>query len=457
MVKFAQIVGATALFSHAVLAAPAVRRQYDSSKQSGDSYMQSDNSYMQSDNSYNKQSDNSYNKQYDNSYKQSDNSYKSDDSYNKQYDNSYKQSDNSYSKSDDSYNKQYDNSYKQSDDSYKQSANYGQDSYTSDNKYESKAYETTTAYDNMPTYGSGQQQWGQSYDDCVSKCVAQYGASPMEWKPSDTIAAPEGTGAVHTIMVAPMEGVLRYWPFSVNASVGDTIRYIWSTPANHTATLSSALLPCNKSALADELKWASGVRNASAGTQTFDVVLQTNEQQFFYCSVAQHCEKGMFGMVQPKMGGNNTVSFHMQNWLDSNPDLKAAWSNVHEQTKGTPADSWGNNFSVDDVPESSYMDMAQNIIWSRAMFAANPGSLDANSATTSDGSPIKIVGDLNTFLASTSQDPPANVAPGTPTGSLPAPSAVASQLDSSKSSAGFTTSAPVWAAAFVGAVSYLML
>ena len=183
-------------------------------------------------------------------------------------------------------------------------------------------------------------------------------------------------------------------------------------------------------------------------------------------------------MVQPKMGGNNTVSFHMQNWLDSvcvlvplftrlccflisyvqNPDLKAAWSNVHEQTKDTPADTWGNNFSVDDIPEESYMDMAQNIIWSRAMFAANPGSLDANSATTSDGSPIKIVGDLNTFLASTSQDPPANVAPGTPTGSIPVPSAVASQLDSSVSkSAGFTTSAPVWAAAFVGAVSYLML
>jgi plastocyanin len=446
MVKFAQIIGATALFSHAVVAAPAVRREWDSSyKQSGDSYMQSDNSYKQSDDSY---------KQYDNSYKQSDDSYK-------QYDDSYKKSDDSY--------KQYDDSYKKADDSYKQTDSYdkGYDTTSSydEKKYEAtqayeytetKAYETTTAYYDTPTYGSGQQQWGKSYDDCVSKCVAQYGAPPMEWKPSDTIAAPEGTGAVHTIMVAPMEGVLRYWPFSVNASVGDTIRYVWSTPANHTATLSSALLPCNKSALADQLKWASGVRNASEGTQTFDVVLQTDEQQFFYCSVAKHCEKGMFGMVQPKTGGNNTVSFHMQNWLESSPDLKAAWANVHEQTKDTPADSWGNNISIDDVPEDSYMDLAQNIIWSRAMFAANPGSLEANSATTADGSPIKIVGDLNTFLSSTTQDPPANVAPGTPTGSLPAPSAVASQLGSS-TSAGLKTSAPVWVAAFVGAVSYLML
>ena len=88
----------------------------------------------------------------------------------------------------------------------------------------------------------------------------------MEWKPSESMAPPpEGSGAVHTVMVAPMEGVLRYWPFAVNASVGDTIRYVWTTPLNHTATLSSALAVCNKSAKADDLKWVSGVRNAADG------------------------------------------------------------------------------------------------------------------------------------------------------------------------------------------------
>jgi plastocyanin len=429
MVKFAQIVGATALFSHAVLAAPAVRREWDSYKQSEDSYKQAEN--------YGKDS---YDK--GNEWKQANYDDKKYESTSYGYD-----------------DKKYESTSYGYDDKKYESTSYDDKKYEATKAYEyteSKAYETTTAYHEAPTYGSGQQQWGKSYDDCVSKCVADYGAPPKEWKPSDTIAAPEGTGAVHTIMVAPMEGVLRYWPFSVNASVGDTIRYVWSTPANHTATLSSALTPCNRSARAEELNWASGVRNASAGTNTFDVVLQTDEQQFFYCSVAQHCEKGMFGMVQPKMGGNNTVSFHMQDWLESNPDLKAAWANVHEQTKDTPADSWGNNISVDDIPEDSYMDLAQNIIWSRAMFAANPGSLEANSAATTDGSPIKIVGDLNTFLSSTTQDPPANVAPGTPTGELPAPSAVASQLGST-TSAGFTTSAPVWVAALVSAVSYLML
>lgn len=47
------------------------------------------------------------------------------------------------------------------------------------------------------------------------------------------------------------------------------------------------------------------------------MTIQTDEQQFFYCSVLKHCEKGMFGMVQPKKGGNNTVGDNMDKWLQS--------------------------------------------------------------------------------------------------------------------------------------------
>lgn len=132
---------------------------------------------------------------------------------------------------------------------------------------------------------------------------------------------------------------------------------------------------------------------------------------------------------------------------------------MHEKTKNTPADTWGNSFSLDGVPEAAHMDMAKNIVYSRAMFAENPGSLDKNSAETADGSPVKIVGDLNSFLANTSQDPAGNVTQGTPTGSVPAESAAASQLANSTSttSAGMKTAAPVWVAALVGALSYLVL
>jgi len=104
------------------------------------------------------------------------------------------------------------------------------------------------------------------------------------------------------------------------------------------------------------------------------------------------------------------------------------------------------------------MDLAQNIIYNRAMFAANPGSQESSSAQTNDGSPIKILADLNTFLSSTTQDAPSNVAPGTPTGTVPAASEAASQLSGTPNTgAGFKTSVPVGVAALVGALSYLLL
>jgi plastocyanin len=67
----------------------------------------------------------------------------------------------------------------------------------------------------------------------------------------------KGTGATHTVIVAPTQGVLRYVPFAVNASVGDTIQFMWGAN-NHTVTKSSALTPCNKST--DGL-FASGTQN----------------------------------------------------------------------------------------------------------------------------------------------------------------------------------------------------
>ena len=130
---------------------------------------------------------------------------------------------------------------------------------------------------------------------------------------------------------------------------------------------------------------------------------------------------------------------------------------MHEKTQGTAADTWGNNINIDDIPEASHMDLAQNIIWNRAMFAANPGTIEAGSAKTPDGSPLTFVGDLNTLLSATSQVPSSNVPKGTPTGSVPAASAVASQIAHTTTGAGFKTSVSVWMAAFIGAVSYLVL
>ena len=61
-------------------------------------------------------------------------------------------------------------------------------------------------------------------------CQAKFGmSSGAPAPPASTAVAPAaGTGATHTVIVAPTKGVLRYVPFAVNASVGDTVRFMVS-------------------------------------------------------------------------------------------------------------------------------------------------------------------------------------------------------------------------------------
>lgn len=58
--------------------------------------------------------------------------------------------------------------------------------------------------------------------------------------PATTTAASVSGGMTHTVIVAPTQGVLRYVPFAINASVGDTVTFVWNAN-NHTVTKSSQL------------------------------------------------------------------------------------------------------------------------------------------------------------------------------------------------------------------------
>ena len=68
-----------------------------------------------------------------------------------------------------------------------------------------------------------------------------------------------GSGVTHTVIVAPTQGVLRYVPFALNASVGDTVMFMWGAN-NHTVTKSSQLELCNKTT---DAPFASGEQNKS--------------------------------------------------------------------------------------------------------------------------------------------------------------------------------------------------
>jgi plastocyanin len=258
----------------------------------------------------------------------------------------------------------------------------------------------------MPTYGSGYNNWGSDYDDCVQKCVATYGEPEYkEWTPEQPTETGDSTsGAIHTVMVAPIDGVMKYLPFALNATVGDTVRFVWTGTAKHSVTMGSQLSLCSKSEASDSFD--SGLLSGEGGEQTFDMKVETDETRYFFCSAADgaHCSNGMWGMINPSsnFGGSDTIGSMMNDWVESNPDLKAAWSVVQNSTSGTLADTWGNSISVKDIPADQYVNVAQNTIWTRANLAANPGMQEfQHGAATPDGSPIKIVGDLNTLLAST--------------------------------------------------------
>lgn len=78
------------------------------------------------------------------------------------------------------------------------------------------------------------------------ECMASYGGlNTATYTPTATNTASYGGGATITVTVAPTQGVLRYVPFVVNASVGDTIKFMWGAN-NHTVTKSSELTVCNK-------------------------------------------------------------------------------------------------------------------------------------------------------------------------------------------------------------------
>src|ERR1700678_4543064 len=83
--------------------------------------------------------------------------------------------------------------------------------------------------------------------------MASYGLTATSAPPtatSDSLGSSDsgssGSGATHTVIVAPTQGVLCYIPFALNTSVGDTIEFIWGAN-EHTVTKSSELTPSSLS------------------------------------------------------------------------------------------------------------------------------------------------------------------------------------------------------------------
>ncbi|KAH9066405.1 hypothetical protein EDB87DRAFT_1554455 [Lactarius vividus] len=229
-------------------------------------------------------------------------------------------------------------------------------------------------------YGSGSSNWNKDgYDSCVQQCVAQFGSpGSMYMPPSSTSSGSSGSGngVTHTVIVAPTQGVLRYVPFALNASVGDTVMFKWGAN-NHTVTKSSQVELCNKTS--DNL-FTSGEQNKDF---TFTQVINDTNPTFYYCGTPTHCQKGMFGIINPPNAYQQpgSASNMMPSLASQNPSTQAGWSYASNATSNnTAAGNWGMNLDMSKMPDWSMPYMAENILFTRSFLAMNPESM------TQDGS-----------------------------------------------------------------------
>ncbi|KAF8797988.1 hypothetical protein BYT27DRAFT_7343767 [Phlegmacium glaucopus] len=288
-----------------------------------------------------------------------------------------------------------------------------------------------------PTYGSGSSNWGnQNYNSCVQQCVASFGGPAATYTPpTATSVSSSGSGATHTVIVAPTMGVLRFVPFALNASVGDTIKFMWGAD-NHTVTKSSSLTPCNKTA---DMPFGSGEQNKGF---VFTQVVNDTNPTFFYCGTPTHCEKGMFGIINPPnaLGSPNSASAMMPPLIQNNSDIAAYASYTSSMTNGIPAAAgWGGSIDMSALPPWSHTYAAENIMYTRAFLAANKEVLQqdgtVNLGSAANGStPLMLPKDLSAALNSTGATSSATSPVSPLSSSVPSASSPESSLGSSSSS-----------------------
>ncbi|KAL4074471.1 hypothetical protein V8B97DRAFT_1697179 [Scleroderma yunnanense] len=284
---------------------------------------------------------------------------------------------------------------------------------------------------------TGSASWGAQVTDTASWAAAT-GTTP----PCTTSATSTAGGAMtHTVIVAPTQGILRYVPFVVNASVGDTIDFVWNAN-NHTVTKSSQLAICNKTM---DAPFASGEQNKSF---IFQQTVNDTNSVYFYCGTPGHCPKGMFGIINPPnaaMGSNTTLANMMPAMAANSSGMAAMIQYTQMMTQNnTVAASWGGNIDMSGVPQWAQQYIAENVMYTRTFLAANPETLSADgsvSLANASSAPLKVPVDITSVQngsassqagsSGSSSAPPGTGSSGTSSNPYPTMTSGTRQLGSS--------------------------
>jgi len=92
-------------------------------------------------------------------------------------------------------------------------------------------------------------------------------------------------------------GGLTFTPNTVNASVGDTVSFVFY-PKNHTVTQSSFTAPCQPLSGGLDSSFQPVAANATS-VPSFSVTVNATTPLWFFCHQTGHCESGMVFAINP--------------------------------------------------------------------------------------------------------------------------------------------------------------
>jgi hypothetical protein len=272
-------------------------------------------------------------------------------------------------------------------------------------------------------------------------------------------------------------------PFTLNASVGDTVKFIWGAN-NHTVTKSSELALCNKTS---DQPFASGEQNktfvcknnihlpvfwqrlTNRSPLVTQVVNDTNPT-FFYCGTPTHCEKGMFGIINAPNAymSNTSVGMMMPSLAGQYPSTQAAMSYTSNVTaNSSTAASWGMNMDMSGMPSWSQQYAAENVLFTRAVLGMNPETLSADGSvdfSNIGSTPLMVPTDVAASMSSNNADNStgsygygSSGTSSTSSSASPSSSAVGGSSKSSSSGAGALSSPRVAVALVAVAAAFFAL
>ncbi|KIM58699.1 hypothetical protein SCLCIDRAFT_1218389 [Scleroderma citrinum Foug A] len=269
-----------------------------------------------------------------------------------------------------------------------------------------------TSSASMGSWGASTATWAAPGTAGIS--MGSWGASTATWAAPETTnpsitggAIPTSCGApattasaagmTHTVIVAPTQGILRYVPFVLNATVGDTVNFVWNAN-NHTVTKSSQLAICNKTI---DSPFASGEQSKSF---VFQQTINATDSTYFYCGTPGHCPKGMFGIINPPnaaTGSNMSLASMMPAMAANSSSMAAMWQYTQMMTQNnTMAANWGGSIDMSGMPQWAQQYVAENVMYTRTFLAANPETLNADgsvSLANAGNSPLQVPIDITSI------------------------------------------------------------